>query len=285
MVNRLMPPPAGRIRALSMLALVILALSCSVARAQPQQVANASARPVTAPPSHEPGNGWTDPVTLLTIGLVVANIMLWLATMRLAREARIASGIAKESSDAAKESADAAVKAQMPILMPHVINVSRLLPPSDYESPTYRPIVEVRIVNHGRTPAMMKKFRCELVLLNAGDPPERPPWGDPPPPIDEAVIPGDSRLEKIQIGVNIPLKREITEAEARRVRARSTDPEQLRFFIFGYFIYDDVFGYQHVRGFCRKLFPNSVERQPTRGSERHYNYYYRIDRKTGLPSA
>src|SRR6266700_3335975 len=54
---------------------------------------------------------WFDPVTWFTLVLAVANILLWLTTRGLVREARLASSIAQQSGDAA-------VVASMPILSP-----------------------------------------------------------------------------------------------------------------------------------------------------------------------
>src|SRR5258708_1396637 len=56
--------------------------------------------------TNEETSKWLDPNTWLTLALVVANILLWLTTKSLVREAKTTSDIAKTAADAAKISAD-----------------------------------------------------------------------------------------------------------------------------------------------------------------------------------
>jgi hypothetical protein len=109
---------------------------------------------------------WADPVTWFTLVLAFANVLLWLSTRRIAKEATTASGIARDAANASTTAANAALKQAM-----IAVNVERpFVRISDIEIvriPLYekgdKTIVEMYefayiFTNYGRTPALVTGF-------------------------------------------------------------------------------------------------------------------------------
>lgn len=237
--------------------------------------------------------GWLDhaigdPVAAFTALLAY---MVFLQLLWMNRQEKVLSesvGVAKKAADAAKESADAAVKSVMPIIIPLVKHSWQLLPQDRSSSTPHRPAYSFVLENHGKSPAMLVKLVYQL-WIGRGEPPTLPPWreGEYKCRTDWEVVPGETRLNPMVATIPAKFHRDITGEEIAELASDPTpeNPDPLRFFFFGYVIYDDVFGYQHVKGFGRKVFPstsNEIARQATRGGST-YEYYRRINRRDDYP--
>jgi len=233
-------------------------------------------------------------IVLSTVAIALFTGTLWRATTGLqdlaaSQSADIKQSLriteesakaAQTSADATKESADAAVKSSMPILFPFIIDGSKLLPdPSVAEPITHRPKLKFILHNYGKTPAIIISIKYELAFANGL--PDVPPWINPDIRTDREVIPGDTLRIETAMAFPYSFYRDITPPEIENAR-RKPDGQSLRFYFYGELIYDDVFGYRHIKGFCRKVFPNvgGIPSQPVRGEDR-YEYYRRIDQRTG----
>jgi hypothetical protein len=182
-----------------------------------------------------------------------------------------------KNAQAAKDQADAAVKAQAPILLPFIYRASLL--PRGPERP-FTPSLMYVWENHGRTPAIIIALKCELILVDTL--PAKRTWQQPDERPDREVIPGDTRSASIATAMPYTFHRALTEEEIADLRKQEAPFK--RYYFYGEITYDDVFGYRHVRGFCRKVFPagpSEIPKQPVRGYEGLvYEYYERYDRRT-----
>ena len=232
-------------------------------------------------------------IVISTIAIAGFTGTLWRATTGLFRMAEKQAvdmekslKIADDSARAARESADAAVKATMPILFPLITDGSRLLPAESTpiqsrHVPTFRFTLE----NYGKTPAIIIELKYELLLMIGY--PSSQLWEHSTVREDREVISGETRFRPGELArvILYTFHRPITEEEITGLRNDPTpeNPNLLRFFFYGQIIYDDVFGYRHIKGFGRKVFPavaRQIPSQPVRGGEA-FEYYRRIDRRTG----
>src|SRR6266700_50437 len=192
---------------------------------------------------------WFDPVTWFTLVLAVANILLWLTTRGLVREARLASSIAQQSGDAA-------VVASMPILSPFVVNLARLHPLGMPPAPTITFTAHVPFVfeNFGKTPGHIREVRADLFLGEL----------DTFPSVDfdrlthrgyEPIVPGDSRYQVAALMGVAECDNAFTlnRSEVEELLAEATSGKYRRFALIGQVIYDDFFQTRHTRRFCVKL--------------------------------
>ena len=218
-----------------------------------------------------------------TMALAIFTWRLWVSTHRLWQETVRASGTAVIAANAARDSADAAVKASMPIIIPLILDSSRLLP--DMSSENFVPELTFALENHGKTPGIVTKLVFELCLEQTQ--PTKPPWINHIRNTDPHVIPGETRQSNIVPVVTCKFHRAITKEEISGLKAKiSPESPQPRYFFYGYVIYDDVFGYQHIRGVGRKVFHSTdgkIAPQASRGGDA-FEYYHRIDRRDYSPS-
>jgi hypothetical protein len=179
------------------------------------------------------------------------------------------------NAQAAKESADAAVKAQMPVIFPMVTRAS-MLPPPGWGS-EHVPTLSLGLFNYGKTPAVIIGMKYELIV-SVGLP-ESPPWEHPELREDREVIPPTEN--NVVVTIPYTFHRSLTKEEIAGHHMGVEQPGAKRFYLYGEIVYDDVFGYQHVKGFGRKIFPGAGRPpQAVRGVPK-YEYYRRINRKTG----
>lgn len=184
------------------------------------------------------------------------------------------------NADAASRSADAAIKAQMPVLLPLIVDAKLL--PSDAEL-THIPSLNYVLENHGRTPAIIIALKVELLVT--AELPNAPPWDHPDIREDREVIPGDTRASAITAVFPYAFHRPLSTEEISELKEKPLPGQFRRFYFYGEVTYDDVFGYRHVRGFGRKVFASrgkdGFPPQAVRGHDKGYEYYRRIDRRTG----
>lgn len=228
-------------------------------------------------------------IVVATLAIAWFTATLWRATAGLyaigrnqAKNMHSSLNIARESADAAKSSADAAIKAEMPILFPLITDATRLFPVGP-ERP-HTPKLTVMLENYGQTPAIIIQLKCELLFTHEFPAPQ--PWEHPDVREDRDVVPGETRYQPGTLARITPYKfhRAITDDEIAASRRDPTPefPNPPRFLFYGEIIYDDVFGYRHIKGFGRKVFPSRDMPPPqaVRGGDA-YEYYRRINRKTG----
>lgn len=207
-------------------------------------------------------------LAFFTFFLMLYTAKLWGANNTLVRNAdRVAErqanemerslAIAKEAADAAKASADAATKnvaaavaASMPFLHPEAEGL-HLHPPADaiQEGTTYSPYLDINFENFGKTPAILRRMGCRLILTENDQLPEVPPSVVELPNYESATVikPGGSGG-----GRRWTFERRITPGEMRFL-ANRTVIDWMRFYVVGYVIYDDFFGERHTRRFCLKV--------------------------------
>jgi hypothetical protein len=209
----------------------------------------------------------------VTTFLAVFTFGLWLATYRLAKEAkesaatqigkmemalsisRNAANAAKESADATTRSVEAAVVSSMPILVPFVPRATDLYPDNLIVEP-YTPRLNFVFQNFGATPGIVRQVRAELFLVTQ----------DQLPDVDvnalgtihqEIIVPGKLTGEAAKIpGSDVECRpfRPITIEEHKMLlkETRTGEPFQ-RFYLFGQVIYDDFFDTRHTATFCLKV--------------------------------
>lgn len=194
-----------------------------------------------------------------------------------------------KNAEAAALTADAAVRAQMPILFPLITDSSRMLPFANAGllrvADNFVPRLTFVFENYGKTPAIVVETKFALMVYQ--DFPENPPWEHPTVLAeDRDVIPGERRFGHggIMKVLHHAFHRPLTEAEIAGINSNPTPehPNPHRFYFYGVVTYDDVFGYRHVKGFGRKVFP-VAEGIPSQRIKAHdkYEYYERYDRRTG----
>jgi hypothetical protein len=186
---------------------------------------------------------------------------------------------------AAKDSADAAVKAAMPILFPFVIDGTKLLPRGGEDKQYFHPKLSFMFENYGKTPAVIISLKFEL-LVNSGELPEEPPWTHPIRLDERDVIRGETKYgdDGVSKVLHYTFYRALTDDELFGITMNPTPewPTPHRYWFYGQVVYDDVFGYQHIKGFVRKVFPadSGLPSQRVKHAPK-YEYYRRINRKTG----
>jgi hypothetical protein len=226
--------------------------------------------PVNPPPTdtqqentdQQPLNIWEKsfaPETWSQWGLLLAAIIAACIALRTLKPLGRQVEASRAAAEAAKESADAAFVASMPVLSPLIVGgtlhpfptTPELLYPSD-QAITFDSSVHFVFENFGKTPGMIREVRANLFLCEMDEFPvvnfEQLPLIDYQP-----IIAGDSRGEKALMGVAECTKRMIlTPTEFSELLA-SSDKKYRRFAFIGRIIYDDFFGYRHIRRFCVKL--------------------------------
>lgn len=181
----------------------------------------------------------------LQVGLFVWQLTL----MRIAvRDGTIAA-------NSTKESADALISSSMPILFPTIVNMAALHPLIPIATPyTHDSNIFIKFENFGGTPATIREVRAKL-YLTLKDIPPLPSPSDWPKFLYPVMIPGNSRAADQHFGA-LDMKQTIVYGQSEIVELHSeADPEGIyrRFVLMGQVIYDDFFGWRHVRTFCVKL--------------------------------
>lgn len=218
----------------------------------------------------------------------LAAIIQAIVNKQQARIAREALDVSAKNAEAALISADAAVKAPMPILFPLVAEGTSLVPTDD--AITHRPVFKLFFFNHGQTPAIVVETHTAILFLDIDEKlPATPPWEHVTIDRDRVFLRGNTGTtgEKVIIQMyTTEFHRDIGAAEIIGVKNVTERPAK-RFYIYGKVIYDDVFGFRHERGFCRKVFPRNGPKtdfpeQKVRGNE-NFDYYKRADIREAPP--
>jgi hypothetical protein len=173
----------------------------------------------------------------LTIGLVLATIgqivVLGYQASQLKRTVR--------SSE----------RASMPYLYPRITAFN--LYPDVEESAvsdemTHHPGVKLAFNNLGKTPAIVRRVRAELILISRDMLPPIPPTFSAGEVQSDTVIAPESTAGTRTWSFN----RIINATEIRELIADTKESQYRRFFLYGYVVYDDFFGTRHTRRFCIK---------------------------------
>lgn len=232
----------------------------------------------------------------ITIGLVLVALLQLIAA---GLQTKWVGGTLKATKDSAAASADAAKAAKesvmqseirsLPIIFPVVINGTRLLPERGLVSTApFIPGLSFTFENYGETPAIVVEFKARLCVISlAKDNPDTPDMQTSIPQTERFVIPkGESALNPSKhVKITMAEIEGISAEQVEQIRAKKDTPGVacLRFYFFGYIIYDDVFGNQHIQGFGRKVFPQEaagIPEQRIRGDGR-FEYYRRYDKRKG----
>ena len=192
-----------------------------------------------------------DPVALLTGGLVIATVALFVVTYllyataaRQGADAKEASRSAALSAEAAKLSAEASVKAERAIVITTAYNVgipSHVAHPPDNVTPPPYMLLTYRFANLGRTPAEIQSYCLEVFEGEVL----------PDVPIYEreyAIVPGSFIMPGDGLNMN-----EIFEYSVTR-RAR-VEHEAHRLIFYGFVKWTDYLGHPHESRFCMRALP------------------------------
>jgi hypothetical protein len=200
---------------------------------------------------------WTG--VLATATLVLSGITGVLAkyTYNLWNEAKATSERQgremQESLSIARGAAEAAISEAAPYLYPRVIEWSLYPDKVGDEDALHIPRIGLAFENIGRTPAIMSRVGVRLELIeDETNLPVPPPLG---------VIPSEERNDAVPAGElskesgTWAFARSINAAEIRKLLANTKGP-YLRFYIYGFVIYEDVFNARTTARFCMKLRTN-----------------------------
>lgn len=140
-------------------------------------------------------------------------------------------------------------RASMPYLFPRV-NHFDLYPRRGVIVNAHRPNLQLAFRNIGKTPAIVRAIRAELLLINRDLLPPIPPAFRYSVEVgsDAVISEGASSARRTW-----EFDRDVSAQEILDLQAEVEAPQYSRFFLFGYVIYDDFFGYRHTRRFCLKL--------------------------------
>jgi len=194
-------------------------------------------------------------VALAAITGVLAffTALLWLATFRLARDAkRTADRQARETVESLKIAADTArfagstvatmQSAEAPYLFPELVRIKTVN--------VDRPMIVYRFRNYGRTPAVLNRFQDTTAFYD-----QLPPE----PHFGESLISRPERetiLGAGEAGTEIYCRLPVdTVGELHANFARG-----LRLYMTGRVGYEDVFGRAHMKWYCMQVTPTGDER-------------------------
>jgi hypothetical protein len=173
-----------------------------------------------------------------------------------------------------KRTVDSAENASVPFLFPAIVNAQDL---SSYdEAKTYQPSLDFVFDNHGKTPAIVRSFRAELL---AGNLPEtrifdsKTHWKK-----NYSVIPSETVFRRGQEKPAIPYTKIRMHTE---LTSKRPNPPP-HFFFFGEVIYDDFFEVRHISGFCLKVFLNGLS-CPAGGKTYNHIQHKKMSKKDKEP--
>lgn len=213
-------------------------------------------------------------VVLSTIAVAGFTFTLWRATdglfrtaERQANDLRRSMCIAQQSADAARDAAVAAKESNIqralesrPIVLPLIIDATKLLPPRELADKvqSHRPELRFAWENLGKTPAIIQSVGYELCFLSeAQKNAPREHWESIAAP---QTLPGESRNSNWIESTPHRFHRALSPEEILQgFRSYKNGPAK-RFFLFGVVRYDDVFGKGYVRDFVVKFYPNGSHR-------------------------
>lgn len=186
--------------------------------------------------SQESTENWT---IGLTTALVLATFLQFLALL----------GQAKQLARTVRSSE----RASMPFLYPRVKRFDlypNIEPAEVGDQVTHQPSISLGFENIGKTPAMLRRIRAELLLIDRDLlPPIPPPFQNSTEVVSDAVVAPEKRA-----GIRtVAFHRAIPAGEIRQLLAEVEEQSFKRFFVYGYVIYDDFFGIRHTKRFCVKL--------------------------------
>lgn len=148
-----------------------------------------------------------------------------------------------------KRTVDSSEDANAPYVFPDLVDVFLLV-----KSAGHKPVLAIKLWNHGKTPAIMKRARFELHISDViiG----HPQFTEKVTEFSSnEVISGE---QPSHFNWNYVFHRTLTDVEIQQLSKRIEDPPYLRFYLTGEIAYTDFFGYTHTVGCCFKLFANST---------------------------
>jgi hypothetical protein len=217
---------------------------------------------------------------LFTVVLGLSTIGLWLATMRLSRMAekqaidmKASIAVAKESADAAKKSAKVAEDALTVLEKPYVFIdrkvklIKSLQEIKDFKASNAEFVchiaVEYFIINHGRTPAIIKNLTTTLLIVD-DIPNSRRITGTP------EIPPAIAMAQGVPDG---PLMCLSNDAASVEICDDILSGSKFLFF-YGQVSYRDVFSYEYLTGFGWRYFAKAGVWNPAGGDE--YNFHLNV---------
>jgi hypothetical protein len=112
------------------------------------------------------------------------------------------------------------------------------------------PVFTVQLINHGKTPALTREERYELYV--AQEPPTSGKFSEHAHVVRTTHVIGAEKASEFPY--HFKFDRRLTQSEMGQAARGVNQPPFVRFYLVGYIVYDDFFGYTHTVGFSFKLF-------------------------------